>query len=194
MRQKLEFLSEDLAPITEPDEAALARRLAEHADAYRVEARVALRQVFVSRERRGDSAVADSQALLTRLAADPGADVAGDASLLPEELPLGPLGDVARVFGDAFAEQVAKLEPGRWSGPVESGFGLHLVLVEAREEARASALDEVREAVRNDWLAAQRAEANEAFFRRLRERYEVTVDAFAGPADAAPPAAAEAKP
>ncbi len=176
MRQKLEFLSEDVAPVADPDDAALARHLAEHADAYRIEPQVALRQVFVSRDRRGDAALGDAQALLARLSADPAADALGDASLLPASLPLAPLGEVARVFGAVFAEEVVKLPSGRWSGPVESGFGLHLVFVETREEGRPAALDEVRAAVRNDWLSARRAEANEAFYRNLRERYEVTID------------------
>jgi hypothetical protein len=177
MRQKLEFLSEDVAPVADPDDAQLERHLAAHADAYRIEPQVALRQVFVSRDRRGDAAVADAQALLARLGADPNTEEEGDASLLPTVLPLAPLGEVARAFGTAFAEEVAQLTPGRWSGPIESGFGLHLVFVEQRVEGRTPALDEVRDAVRNDWLSARRAEANEAFYRNLRERYEVTVDA-----------------
>jgi hypothetical protein len=102
MRQKLEFLSEDIAPVADPDDAALARHLAEHSDAHRIEPQVALRQVFVSRDRRGEAASAHAQA---RLSADPSADEAGDASLLPASLPLGPLGEVARVFGTAFAEE-----------------------------------------------------------------------------------------
>ena len=177
MRQKLEFLSDDLAPVTEPDDAALERHLAAHADAYRIEPRVALRQVFVSRDRRGDAAMAEAQALLARLAADPAAASSGDPSMLPTSLTLSPLGEVRRVFGDAFAAAVAELEPGRWAGPIDSGFGLHLVFVETREAGRLPALAEVREAVRADWESAQRAEANEAFYRRLRERYQVTVDA-----------------
>jgi hypothetical protein len=176
MRQKLEFLSEDVAPVADPDDTELERHLAAHADAYRIEPQVALRQVFVSRDRRGDAALADAEALLARLGADLNAEEAGDASLLPAMLPLAPLGEVARVFGAAFANEVAKLTPGRWYGPVESGFGLHLVFVEQRMEGRMPALEEVRDAVRNDWLAARRTEANEAFYQRLRERYEVTVD------------------
>ena len=137
---------------------------------------MALRQVFVSRDRRGDAAHADARALLARLAADPAAASAGDASLLPASLPLSSLREIGRVFGDVFAAEVAKLAPGRWSGPIESGFGLHLVFVEEHEAGRPPRLDEVREAVRSDWLDARRAEANEAFYRSLRDRYEVIVD------------------
>jgi PPIC-type PPIASE domain len=177
MRQKLEFLSEDLAPVAEPDDAALARHLADHADTYRIEPQLALRQVFVSRERRSDTASGDAQAILARLVADPGAVEAGDASMLPASLPLSPLREIARVFGDDFAAEVARHAPGRWVGPIESGFGLHVVFVEAREEGRIPSLDEVRDAVRADWQTARRAEANAAFYQRLRDRYEVTVDA-----------------
>jgi hypothetical protein len=186
MRQKIEFLSADVAPVAEPDDAALARHLDRHADAYRIEPRVSLRQVLLSRDRRGDAAPADAQALLARLAADPDAEALGDPSLLPASLPLVPLRDVAREFGEGFAAAVAQLEPGRWSGPVESSFGLHLVFVEAREAGRAPALAEVRDAVRSDWIAARRSEADEAFYRGLRERYEVTIDRLDEPEAAAP--------
>ena len=186
MRQKLEFLSEDIAPVSDPTDADLARQLNERADTYRIEPRIALRQVFVSREQRGDDgARAHARALLARFEGGAVAEELGDASLLPSVLPLAPLADVARVFGGEFAEAVAKLPAGRWSGPVESGFGLHLVYVEQKEEARTPALDEVREAVRNDWLAARRAEANEAFYQRLRARYDVTIDAVGEAAQAA---------
>ena len=176
MRQKLGFLSEDLEPVPEPDDAALERQLADHADVYRIEPRIALRQVFVSRDRRGDAAVADARALLARLAADSGAAEAGDASMLPASLPLSSLSEISRVFGEPFSAAVAKLEPGRWAGPIESSFGVHLVFVEAREEGRTPSLAEVRDAVRDDWQSAARAAANEAFYQRLRERYEIHVD------------------
>lgn len=181
MRQKLEFLSEDVAPLPEPADAELARHLAENAEAYRIGPKVALRQVFVNRDRRGDASVAHATALLARLRAETADAPAGDASLLPASLPLQPLSDVARTFGDDFAGAVAALAPGHWSGPVASAFGLHLVLVEAKEEARLPSLAEVRDDVRNDWLAARRAEANEAFYQSLRGRYEVTVDPPPGP-------------
>lgn len=181
MLQKLEFLTGDLAPVAEPDDAALARHLAEHADAYRIEPKLALRQVFVSRDRRGDAAAADAESILARLVADPTTDPAGDPSMLPGALPLAPLGEIARTFGEDFAAAAATLPKGRWSGPIASEFGLHLVRVEAREEGRDPSLAEVRDTVRRDWLSARRAEANEAFYRGLRERYEVTIDAAVAP-------------
>ena len=39
-----------------------------------------------------------------------------------------------------------------------------------------SGLSEVREAVRREWLAAQRSKAQETFYRRLQDRYTVSVE------------------
>jgi len=177
MRQKLEFLSEDLAALDAPDDATLEAWLAEHADAYRIEPRASLTQVYVSRERHGDDAEATSRRWLEALrsgAADPSA--IGDASLLPAKLPASSEREIARHFGDAFAAAVLRLEPGHWEGPVASAFGLHLVRVESREPGRPATLDEVRSAVERDWGTEQREKANEAFYQTLRQRYEVKVE------------------
>ena len=99
----------------------------------------------------------------------------GDPLMLPDELGLQPLDAIERTFGPGFAQDLLTLEPGRWQGPIESGYGLHLVLVTQREEGRLPALDEVRAAVERDWLADRRGELAEAFYQGLRERYEVEV-------------------
>jgi parvulin-like peptidyl-prolyl isomerase len=66
--------------------------------------------------------------------------------------------------------------PGQWQGPVESGFGVHLVWVSERTEGRLPALAEVRDAVRREWASAQRLEVKEKFYQELLKRYAVTVE------------------
>jgi hypothetical protein len=79
-------------------------------------------------------------------------------------------------FGTAFAEQVFALEPGVWSEPITSPYGLHLVLVEERREPRLPELAEVRqqlvEAVGTE-RATQRLVQGLA---RLRELYAIRVE------------------
>jgi hypothetical protein len=185
LRQKLEFISEDLSG-AEPDEAALQSWLEAHPEAYRQEPRVALRQVFVNADRRGARAPADAAALLSRLLAGAHPAALGDPTLAPAALPLSPRSEVARLFGEPFADAVLALEPGRWVGPVRSGFGLHLVLLEAREPGRTPALAEVRDAVRRDLLFERQRQAKDDLYRALAARYRIEIEA-----PPAAPAAAE---
>ena len=86
----------------------------------------------------------------------------GDPFLLPPEFALSSRSEIARLFGDAFATQLQHLELGRWTGPIESGYGLHLVFVRERVDGRVPALAEVREAVQRAWLAARRKDGERA--------------------------------
>jgi len=187
MRQKMEFLSEDLS-VAEPSEADLERWLAGHREAFRLEPRVAFRQVYLSRDRRGEAVRADAERVLAELrGAGDGTDPAalGDPLPLPGEASDLSASEVARLFGAAFSARVLELAPGGWEGPVESAYGLHLVRVERRVDARDPALEEVRDAVAREWLAERREQAREDLYRELRSRYEVEIAAPRAPGAAA---------
>jgi hypothetical protein len=179
LRQKLEFLVEDAASSSPPTDAEVRAWLDTHPQSFRAEPQLAFRQVYLSPQRRGKSAGADAQRLLAQLRAE-GQDAAterlGDASMLPAELPLGPLREVARSFGDDFAQEVVKIEPGRWSGPVESPYGLHLVLVLERVPAATPPLSEIHPAIEREVLAERRQRDLDALYERLLQKYTVTVE------------------
>ena len=46
---------------------------------------------------------------------------------------------LAKDFGPQFAQTVVHLQPGSWQGPIESGFGWHLVFVQSFVPGRAPA-------------------------------------------------------
>lgn len=178
IRQKLEFLAEDFASRAEPSHAELAAYLAAHPENFRIESRLAFRQVFLDPEQRGDALEADARALLGALNGDPDLDAAlqGDRILLEHGYADVSVRDVANLFGARFAAAVVELEPGAWRGPIASGYGVHLVRVDDRTEARVPELDEVRAAVRREWDDARREEALEAFYAELLSRYEVRIE------------------
>jgi parvulin-like peptidyl-prolyl isomerase len=179
LRQKLEFLAEDAAEQASPAEAELQAWLDAHADELQVEPRVALRQVFLSPARRGARAAGDAARELARLrAAGPEGEVSGrgDATMLPGELPVTGIGEVARIFGGDFARAVDAAPVGEWSGPVGSGYGLHLVLVRERLPGGRPTLAEVRSQVEREVLAERRRRALDALYAGLLARYRVTID------------------
>jgi len=181
MRQKLEFLVEDAASAMPPTESELQAYLDAHPDSFRFEPQVAFRQVYVDPSRDGDSANR-ALALLAQLReAGPGAalDGLGDSIMLDPELPLLRQDEVARLFGTEFAERVVTLPPGRWEGPVQSGYGLHLVMVRELVSGREAALDEVRRDVERELLGERRREQLAAMYDELLDKYSVTIE---GPA------------
>jgi hypothetical protein len=192
LRQKMEFISEDVAAQAEPTEADLRAFLAEHRERFRAPPRISFVQVYLSPERRGRDTEGDAARLLASLSAgEADAAGAGDPFLLEQDFRDLAAYDVERLFGRPFAEQLAALPVGSWSGPVESPYGLHLVLVRARTEGGLPELDQVRDAVALEWRAVRRQAVNEAFYQGLRERYEVIVER---PAENAAPAVAEGQP
>ncbi len=183
MAQKMEFLFADLAAPAEPSEEELERFLDEHPDRFTVPARLTFTQIYLNPDRRAVGAVADAEQLLLALR-DRGDDVDptafGDRTLIePYHERVSPR-EIARLFGARFADAVTPLATGRWHGPVESGYGMHLVYVRAHEPERLPPLDEVRERVRTELTSERQREANEVFYEKLRERYEVVVEKGSG--------------
>jgi hypothetical protein len=172
LRQKLEFITEDAASTAAPTDADLARWLREHPGTYRREAQVSFRQVFVDRAR-GERA----RFLLARLSKQ-GAEAAaeGDASLLPAEMGPSSEKEVTEVFGGDFAREVFRLEPGRWAGPVESTYGLHLVFVRSQSTGEQPRLADVRTAVERDFTDDRRKRSLEALYSSLLSRYTVEIE------------------
>ena len=179
LRQKMEFISDDIAVQTEPTAVQLNAYLKAHPDSFRVEPRFTFQHVYLNPEKHGENLTRDAARLLAQLqeAGDRSDPVAlGDSFLLEHKFDAVPGGEVAKQFGEKFAAKLAKLPPGQWQGPIESGYGVHLVLVNERMEAHPPVLAEVRDVVRSEWDKSRRLEMNEKFYQELRKRYTVTIE------------------
>ncbi|BCH21196.1 peptidylprolyl isomerase [Mesorhizobium sp. L-8-3] len=176
MQQKMEFLMEPGAEELDPTDTELEAYLKDNAAAFHVPARVAFRQIFFDPAKRGDKMQYDMAGLLAVLGEGGKAPAdAGDPTLLPASLPLMPIDQIARNFGDAYAEAIASSDEGRWNGPLVSTFGRHLVFVVDRADPRDPSLDDVRELVLRDWRSAKRRTLAEARYREMRANYRVTI-------------------
>lgn len=179
LRQKYEFVTQDLAYDTDPDEATLRAYYDAQPDRYVQSAQVSFRHILFSTDRRGAAAEADAAQALSDLqtATNPdAADLLGDATSLPSGFDGISADEVEAVFGPDFAAALLGLEPGRWSGPIPSGYGLHLVWLSEKRAGGPMAFDTVRQRVRDDWVYEQRAAANDAIYLKLLDRYDVVVE------------------
>lgn len=181
LAQKLEFLVQDTARLAEPTEEDLRRFYEAHPEHFQTDPHISFSHVFFSRERRQDAA-AVARAALTKLSrADAVPDNLGDRLLLEAEFHQVDKLTVASQFGLEFADAVMALEPGVWTGPLESGYGLHLVRVSELTPARRRAFAEVKEQVRERWYEEREREAHAQYFAGLLKKYEVIVDERVGP-------------
>ena len=172
---KLETLSDDLAEAAPPSDEELERFLEANPERFRIEPRVSFRQVFVNIDKRGEGALNEADRLLAELGREENADLEtmGDSLMLPASYDLSPAGDIARLFGESFSAAIMKAKPGKWTGPIRSGYGLHLVLVQDLVAGRLPELEEVREVVEREWLSVQKQKMRDSIYSRLRKRYTV---------------------
>jgi len=178
IRQKFEFIAGDLASQSEPSEDDLAAYLKANPDQFRVDPRLTFRQVYLNPDERDESIDKDARDLLITLNGDPSIDARtlGDRILLEHGYADVPFREVAALFGQRFAGTAAELNPGVWHGPIESGYGKHLVLVDERNEGRLPDLGEIRDRVRQEWDNTRRVDAIEKFYRDLLAKYEIVID------------------
>jgi hypothetical protein len=177
LRQKMEFVAEDMG-VSEPSDEQLAAYLASNAERFKTEDRLTFSHVYLSAGRR-EALDRDARAVAAKL---PNMDAGTDATALGDHFLLGdqfrdmPRSDAARTFGERFAEELFKLEPWRWQGPIVSSYGLHFVLISERTQGGLQPLDDVRPAVRREWMNARRLEAEATLYRTLRVRYQIVVE------------------
>jgi PPIC-type PPIASE domain len=178
VRQKMEFLAEDMAA-AEPSDEQLGAHLASNPERFQTEDRLTFHHVFLSATRRGSALDDDARQIadtLVRTSAPEDTATLGDPFLLGEEFREMSQSDIARTFGEGFAKRLSAMAPGRWQGPIPSSFGVHFVFVDERAKGNLPSLASVREAVQREWLNARRIEAEQKLYRTLRDRYQIVVE------------------
>ncbi|PDT04498.1 hypothetical protein CO666_09690 [Rhizobium chutanense] len=187
LRQKMEFLDAAAAEVLTPTDADLQAYLQVNAAMFEIDPMLAFQQVFFNPQRHGDATARDAGSALEALQADPAANLAflGDPTLLPPDLPLASKTSIGQTFGAEFTEELDKTPLDRWTGPIASGFGLHLIRVSKRVPGRVPALEEVRSAVAREWTNTKREELEGQRFAELFKHYTVSIE-FPASAEAGP--------
>jgi hypothetical protein len=183
MRLKMDMMVDVAVDQLQPTDKELADYLAAHADAFRTEPSLAFEQVFLRPDLHPGTLDTDAARLLDQLQKGQVTDVsaAGDATQLPEATPMTLASRIARDFGDDFAAALASLPVGTWSGPVTSGYGLHLVKVTDRKDGAVPPLAEVRDAVAREWKNDRRKELEARRLADYVKRYDIVIDSPAAP-------------
>jgi hypothetical protein len=173
--QKMEFLSNDLAELDQPNETELNKYFVDNENKYKIPARISFTHIYFSLDKRGARALEDSKLVLTELDA-PRAPELGDRFMMEYDFVRDTPSEVTRLFGSGFAEQLFALETNTWQGPIASGYGYHLVRINEKIDARVPELASVIEKVRTDFMFEQRQKTNKEIYDKFKERYEIVIE------------------
>jgi hypothetical protein len=180
LAQKLEYLSQDLMQGVEPSDEALEAFFAENAKAYEEPAVLTLSHVFFDPDKRGNKTLEEAKTQKPVLAAlkVPPEDARsyGDPFMLQTYYPERTYGELTKLFGSGFVETLTGLSERKWHGPVLSGYGVHLVYIHHRQDARPAKLEDVKDRVLRDWQEKKREELSEKYLSGLLGRYQVSIE------------------
>jgi hypothetical protein len=180
MQRKMEFLGQAQVGEEPPTDEEIQAYFSLRGERYRIPTVMSFRQVYFSTESRKDRAEQDARETLDELrGVDP--DVSqltrwGDAVMLQSYYADQTEQSISALFGEEFMNAIMNLEPGKWEGPIRSGYGLHLVRIDRREDSRIPEWTEVRGRVVTDMEYEARNAAKEQLFQEIAQQYQVIFD------------------
>ena len=181
MAQKVQFLAEDVATAHEPSTAELKTWFEKNSSQFALPSRYSFRHIYFSPDKRGTNAHDDAARALARIGDEPEDSTTitpvADRFMFQDYYGDRAPSAIAKEFGPQFAVAREKVQPGSWQGPIESGFGWHLVFVDTVIPGRVPAFEEVESEVKTAWLGEQKAQAREKAYQSLRSKYTVLLPA-----------------
>jgi hypothetical protein len=176
LRQKFDMMAEEQGVGGIPTDAELEGYMATHGDRFATPALVSFQQIVLAVRTVADAKHAAALARpLLEAGVDPGR--LAQPTMLPGRVEASRIDAVTRDFGKEFTDVVAGVPLNVWNGPVRSSFGWHLVRVTAHTPGAVPALASIRAIVTREWENERRTTARNDLYRRLRDRYEIVVEA-----------------
>ena len=167
LRAKMEFLATAQVQNMEPTDAALNAYYTKNKARYAEKPAFNFDQIFA-----GDD---EGEARYMVSALNAGKPVKSEPLSVDGSMDKAPYNDVERQFGDIFANSLRSLPIGRWSGPVQSGFGWHAVRVRSVFAGSTPPLATVRQRVSNDWSAETQAKREAKAYQSLLDGYDIRI-------------------
>ena len=175
LRQKLEFMQEDLSSLSTPREAGLLNFFNSRKDQYMTDYIVSFQQVLIASTKLAEDAP-DILKAMTSLNAGSSPQSLSRSSLLPIAMKLENENSVTNTFGDDFMAQIRTAKTDQWRGPIYSAFGTHLVNISLRQPAKPLTFAQVRNKVLVDYTQYQRESAAHQYYDNLKSQYRIIIE------------------
>jgi peptidyl-prolyl cis-trans isomerase C len=179
MLQKMDFLAEDLSDLREPSREELQAWFKSNAQRFAYPPRISFRHLYFSFDKHGTHTAEVAAAVLGQIAGKPADSSAAagfaDPFMFQDYYADRSPDQVGSVFGAEFARSLFGLTPGAWQGPVESGFGWHLVFVDSLTTGRVPEFVEIEAEAKSEWIKDQRVAFKRKAYEAMKARYRIVM-------------------
>jgi parvulin-like peptidyl-prolyl isomerase len=79
-------------------------------------------------------------------------------------------------MGEEFTSQLKSLEIKKWQGPVDSGFGSHLVFIDAKTNEEPATFEQVKKKVTEDYLFEKQNTVKASILKEFEKKYKIEFD------------------
>jgi hypothetical protein len=171
LAKKMEFLSDDLSESLEPTESMLRTYYETHKDNYVKPPFYSLKQVYFSTDKRSEAWKDAEKALSEKQPEN-----SGDLLPIPMQYSNTNATKLALDFGQGFAAALDSLPIGKWTGPVKSGLGVHLVFILDKYPSGFFSFEEVANKVKVDYSFETSTAFRKELIATMLKKYTINID------------------
>lgn len=177
LAQKMQFLSNDLATISEPTDEDLQEFFDKNFEDYLTPSVYSFYQIIFSPDNRKDPKKDAEQTLLKfkEISLEEMKNK-GDAFPFPFFFENQNANDINRQLGIQFSDNLNTMETNQWIGPVSSGFGYHLVYIVEKTGPQIPDFDIVKDDLLRDLEYENQKILNDQLLQELKKNYKIEYD------------------
>ena len=177
LSQKMQFLSNDIAGMIEPTDKDLKEYYKEHSEKYLTAPSYTLYQITFSPDKRKDN-YTDAVETLKEFSEASFEEMKNRGDALPFDYYFEDVSsdELALLLGSKFPEGLKKAAINQWAGPVQSGFGYHLVYITQIKSPVLPDFEHIKKELLRDFEYDNQKEINELIYKELKKKYEIELE------------------
>lgn len=179
MMQKIDFLYGGLADSVAPKETILRQWYKDNQKFFMPDSKISFEHIYFNPDNHGNVIETVAKNILKAFRENH-PDAQYDSAIDP--FPHGQffnklsIAEARRLFGYKFTENIFQLPLGLWAGPVESGYGVHLIKISQLIKGQSPRFEDIKEDVTERWRQAENKRLFSEKIDQMKEDYQISFD------------------
>jgi hypothetical protein len=177
LAQKMQFLSNDIASMVQPTTEDLQDYLNLNKEKYLTPYIYSVYQIIFSSDNREDP-LKDAVHVLKQFPDATIDEMKSKGDKLPFNYQFIDISadDLGSQLGSKFSEALVNQVLNKWTGPLQSGFGYHLVYITEKKEPQLPDLQAIKREVTRDYEYDYQNHLDENIYKELKKQYTIQID------------------